>query len=72
MYQPKLFLMLSSSLLLISLLILVRDFNGLVLNNLNLDDSRLFFLSEIPLTQAINIQEQTHISGCNCPLCGGL
>ncbi|MDJ0510592.1 MAG: hypothetical protein QNJ64_15260 [Crocosphaera sp.] len=70
MYPPKLLLMLSSSLILILLLILVRDFNGLVINNLNSGDSRLFFLSEIPLTQAINIQAQTHLSGCNCPFCG--
>ena len=34
MYQPKLLLMLSSSLILMSLLILLRDFNGLSIMNL--------------------------------------
>ena len=35
MYQPKLLLMLSSSLILISLLILLRDFNRLSIMNFN-------------------------------------
>ncbi len=51
MYQPKLLLMLSSSLILISLLILLRDFNRLSIMNLNSGNPRLFSLIELQLSQ---------------------
>ena len=72
MYQPKLALMLSSSLIVISLLILLMDMNWFMTKNLITEKTSLLYFSKLQLSQPLMTQSSSHSSGCNCFLCGGV
>ncbi len=78
MYQPKMLLMLSSSLIIISLLILLMDLNWLFIVDLNqnISTNLSYTFPELSINKSNNKFKSsvahTFRQGCNCPVCSNL